>query len=146
MCPAGARATIPVVPRLRRSALLPGIVVALVVTLVPVIVLTDVRPDSAVATAAAVALAVVQAATLLWMPTRPERAMSVAIAAGVGLEQLCPTLGFLGVATIPLSALSWQRPPRISLWALGTMVALSPLQLASGGGRRRRRAARACAR
>jgi signal transduction histidine kinase len=138
MCRASARVTIPGMFRRSssqlRSIILPGLVVALVAALVPVIVFTSVRPDSTAATVAAAALVVVQAATLLWMPTRPEQAMSVAVAAGVGLEQLCPSLGFLGVANVMLSALSWQRPPRVSLWALGAMIVLSPLELATGGG------------
>ncbi len=59
--------------------------------------------------------------------------MSVAIGSGVGLEQLCPSLGFLGVANIPLSAFSWVRPPRVSLWGLGAMLVLVPLDAATGG-------------
>ena len=59
--------------------------------------------------------------------------MSVAIGSGVGLEQLCPSLGFLGVANIPLSTFSWVRPPRVSLWGLGAMLALVPLDAATGG-------------
>jgi signal transduction histidine kinase len=113
---------------------LAGLVALLVCILVPTVLFTSAGPDSPAATAAAVVLVVVQAATLLWMPTRPELAMSVAIASGVGIEQLCPTLGFLGVATIPLSAFSWVRPPRISLWGLGALVVLSPLQAATGSG------------
>jgi len=113
---------------------LAGLVALLVCILVPTVLFTSAGPDSPAATAAAVVLVVVQAATLLWMPIRPELAMSVAIASGVGIEQLCPTLGFLGVATIPLSAFSWVRPPRISLWGLGALVVLSPLQAATGSG------------
>jgi signal transduction histidine kinase len=138
MCPRRPAATIPNVLRhcnLRNPRTWLAVLVAVIVaSLAPVIVLTSAGPDSPGATAAAVALLVVQAGTLLWMPTHPERAMSVAIAAGVGLELLCPDIGHLGVATIPLSALSWLRPPRISLWALGAMVLLSPLELATGGG------------
>ena len=104
-----------------------------IASFVPLILFTSAGPDAPGAKAAAVALVVIQAATLLWMPTRPELAMSVAIATGVGIEQLAPDLGFLGMANIQLSALSWVRPPRISLWGLGAMVVLSPLQLAGGG-------------
>jgi len=113
--------------------LLAPIVAGLIVALSPMVAFTSVAPDATGAKVAAVALVVVQAATLLWMPSRPELAMSVAIGAGVGLEQLCPELGFLGVANIPLSAFSWVRPPRISLWGLGAMLALVPLDAATGG-------------
>jgi signal transduction histidine kinase len=113
---------------------LAGLGVVIVAALAPLILFTSAGPDAAGAKAAAVALVIIQAATFVWMPTRPELAMSVSIAAGVGIEQLCPDLGFLGVANISLSALSWLRPPRVSLWVLGVMIALSPLELATGGG------------
>jgi signal transduction histidine kinase len=132
--PAGA--TILDVLPLRRHgplALLAPIVAGLIVALTPVVAFTSVAPDATGAKVAAVALVVVQAATLLWMPARPELAMSVAIGSGVGLEQLCPSLGFLGFANIPLSAFSWVRPPRVSLWGLGAMLVLVPLDAATGG-------------
>ena len=100
----------------------------------PAILFTSAGPDAPGREGAAVALVVIQATTLLWMPKRPEAAMSVAIATGVGIEQLCPTLGIFGAANIVLSGFSWLRPPRVSLWALGVMIALAPLRLASGGG------------
>ena len=110
------------------------LVLVIVGALVPAILFTSAGPDAPGAKAAAVALVVIQATTLLWMPRRPEAAMSVAIATGVGIEQLCPTLGLFGAANIVLSGFSWLRPPRISLWALGAMVAIAPLRLSSGGG------------
>src|SRR3954470_3456835 len=132
--PAGA--TITDVLHLRRlgplSILVP-IVAGLLLTLIPVVAFTSVGPDATGAKIAAVALVVVQAGTLLWMPSRAELAMSVAIGSGVGLEQLCPSLGFLGVANIPLSAFAWVRPPRVSLWGLGAMLVLVPLDAAAGG-------------
>jgi signal transduction histidine kinase len=132
--PAGA--TITDVLHLRRlgpvSILVP-IVAGLLLTLIPVVAFTSVGPDAPGAKIAAVALVVVQAGTLLWMPSRAELAMSVAIGSGVGLEQLCPSLGFLGVANIPLSAFAWVRPPRVSLWGLGAMLVLVPLDAAAGG-------------
>jgi signal transduction histidine kinase len=110
------------------------LVLVIVGALVPAILFTSAGPEAPGAKAAAVALVVIQATTLLWMPRRPEAAMSVAIATGVGIEQLCPTLSIFGAANIVLSGFSWLRPPRISLWALGVMVALAPLRLSSGGG------------
>jgi signal transduction histidine kinase len=119
--------------RLRPRSIVAPIVAGLLVALIPVVAFTSVGPDATGAKIAAVALVVVQVGTLLWMPSRPELAMSVAIGSGVGLEQLCPSLGFLGVANIPLSAFSWVRPPRISLWGLGAMLVLVPLDAATGG-------------
>jgi signal transduction histidine kinase len=113
---------------------LAALALVIVAALVPAIIFTSAGPDAPGAKAAAVALVVIQATTLLWLPMRPEAAMSLAIATGVGIEQLCPTLGLFGAANIVLSGYSWLRPPRISLWALGAMVALAPLRLASGQG------------
>jgi signal transduction histidine kinase len=138
MCAGRGSATIRFVPSLRdlrnpRTGL--AVAVALLIALlVPVVLFTSAGPDSVPATVAAVVLVIIQAGTLLWMPTRPEQAMSVAIATGVGIEQLCPDLGFLGVVNIVLSAYSWVRPPRVTLWALGALVLLSPLQLVTGAG------------
>ena len=119
--------------RLRPRSIVAPIVAGLLVALIPVVAFTSVGPDATGAKIAAVALVVVQVGTLLWMPSRPELAMSVAIGSGVGLEQLCPSLGFLGVANIPLSTFSWVRPPRVSLWGLGAMLVLVPLDAATGG-------------
>ncbi len=121
------------VRRLRPLSIVAPIVAGLLLALIPVVAFTSVGPDATGAKVAAVALVVVQVGTLLWMPSRPELAMSVAIGSGVGLEQLCPSLGFLGVANIPLSTFSWVRPPRVSLWGLGAMLVLVPLDAATGG-------------
>jgi cobalamin synthase len=59
---------------------LAAVAAVIVASLAPVVVFTSAVPDPPGATAAAVALLVVQAGTLVWMPTHPERAMSVAIA------------------------------------------------------------------
>ena len=139
MCGAQTLATITGVTRASRHLTrtrqgLAGLGVVIVAAFAPLILFSSAGPDAPGAKAAAIALFVVQAASLLWMPTRPDLAMSVSIAAGVGIEQLCPDLGFLGVANISLSAFSWLRPARISLWVLGVMIALSPLELATGGG------------
>ena len=110
------------------------LVLVIVGALVPAILFTSAGPDAPGAKAAAVALVVIQATTLLWMPKRPEAAMSVAIATGVGIEQLCPTARHLRRRE--------HRPERILVAApaahlavgAGRMVALAPLRLASGGG------------
>jgi hypothetical protein len=74
---------------------------------VPVILWTSVGPASALGRGAAIALAVI------WRR-------------GVGLQALCPQLGMLGVANLALCLFAALRPPRVSLWVLGLMVALSP--------------------
>ena len=81
----------------------------------------------------AVGLAAMQSGSLLFMRTRPEWAMAVALAAGVGLEAVSPNLP-LGLATIPLSALASVRPPRVSRWALAAMLLLAPWRAFGGGG------------
>ena len=86
---------------------------------VPVLLLTAVGPSSTAGRIAAVALLVVQAASLAWMRAHPERSMAVALAAGIGLEALCPQLGVLGLANFSLCVLAALRPPRVSLSALG---------------------------
>ena len=100
---------------------------------VPVLLLTSVGPASAAGRIAAVALVVVQAVSLAWMGARPERSMAVALAAGIGLQALCPQLGVLGLANLSLCVFAALRRPRVSLWALGFMVALSPWVAAGGG-------------
>jgi len=74
------------------------LVLVIVGALVPAILFTSAGPDAPGAKAVAVALVLIQATTLLWMPKHPEAAMSVAIATGVGIEQLCPTLSIFGAA------------------------------------------------
>jgi signal transduction histidine kinase len=91
-------------------------------------------PASAAGTAAALVLAVVQSSCLLWMRRYPVRAMAVVIAAGIGLQLLCPQVGWLGLAAAPLTMFSTLRPPRVSLWALGALVVATPWKLAEGGG------------
>ncbi|EWM63581.1 hypothetical protein MCBG_00714 [Micromonospora sp. M42] len=56
---------------------------------------SDAGPDTTGATAVAVGLAVAQAGCLLWIRRHPEYALGVAALAGVGLEALCPQLGWL---------------------------------------------------
>ncbi|WP_239134052.1 sensor histidine kinase [Rugosimonospora africana] len=84
---------------------------------------------------AAVALAVVQSSSLLWMRRYPVPAMVVVIAVGVGLQILCPQMGWLGLAASPLVFFAMLRPPRISLWALAAEVVGVPWRLVDGGWR-----------
>jgi signal transduction histidine kinase len=109
------------------------VALAEVAAAVPVILLTSVGPASALGRAAAIVLVLVQAGSLWWMPRRPERAMGATLAAGIGLQALCPHLGVLGVANFALCVFAALRPPRISLWALGFIVAVSPWVAAGRG-------------
>jgi signal transduction histidine kinase len=90
-------------------------------------------PDTPAATAAAVGCAIVQAASLILMRRWPEWAMGGAIAAGIGVEALAPDVGWLGLAAAPLIYFARIRPPRVSLWALAVMLALTPWKLVDGG-------------
>jgi signal transduction histidine kinase len=91
-------------------------------------------PDSAAGIAIALALALVQGGSMLWMRRSPQRGMAVAIAAGLGLQILCPHVGWFGLADGPLAMLAALRPPRVTLWALGALVLPTPWHLLTGGG------------
>jgi signal transduction histidine kinase len=93
---------------------------------VPLLAWTSVGPDSALGRGAAVGLVLVQAVSLRWMCADPDRAMGATLAAGIGLQALCPQLGVLGFANLALCVFTAMRGPRVSLWVLGLMVALSP--------------------
>ncbi|MFI7428033.1 sensor histidine kinase [Micromonospora sp. NPDC049836] len=93
------------------------------------------RPAGAAGTAVAVGLAAGQASCLLWIRRRPEYALAVAALAGIGLEVLCPGIGWLGLIGIPLAYLARLRPPRVSLVALGLLLAPTPWELVTGGWR-----------
>ncbi|MEU4221660.1 histidine kinase [Actinoplanes sp. NPDC026623] len=90
-------------------------------------------PDTAVEIAAALACAAAQAASILLMRRWPEPAMGLAIVAGIGIEALAPQVGWLGLAAAPLISFARIRPPRVSLCALGVMLALTPWTFVSGG-------------
>ncbi|WP_320069792.1 sensor histidine kinase [Micromonospora sp. RTGN7] len=85
--------------------------------------------------AAAWGLAAVQASCLLWMRRWPVAGLAVATIAGLGLEVLCPQLGWLGLVAAPLAYLARLRPPRVSLAALGLLAAGTPWKLVDGSGR-----------
>jgi signal transduction histidine kinase len=90
-------------------------------------------PDSVGERAAISALGAVQLISLWWMCAHAERAMAVSLAAGIGLLALWPQLGMLGLANVSLCMLAIMRPPRVSLWALGAMVALAAWPVATRG-------------
>ncbi|WP_089253302.1 sensor histidine kinase [Asanoa hainanensis] len=107
-------------------------VVAVVLTVL--ILLVPDGPSTPLTTAAALACGLAQAASVLLIGRRPEWAITLAIAAGIGVEAFAPQVGWLGLAAGPLIAFARIRPPRVSLWALGVMVALTPWKLVDGGG------------
>jgi signal transduction histidine kinase len=90
-------------------------------------------PDTVVAVAAALACAMAQAASIVLMRRWPEAAMGLAIVAGIGIEALAPQVGWLGLAAAPLISFARIRPPRVSLYALGVMLALTPWTFVHGG-------------
>ncbi|GIF77556.1 sensor histidine kinase [Asanoa siamensis] len=121
--------------RRRRPSVEIAVAVAMTAGLVSLILVTRGGPTGTPALVAAVALALVQASTVLWITRRPEIAMGTALAAGVGIQALAPHVGWLGLAAAPLAYFAWIRPPRVSLWALGVAVLLSPWALVTGGWR-----------
>ncbi|MEV4537717.1 histidine kinase [Asanoa sp. NPDC049518] len=108
-------------------------VVAVVLTVL--ILLVPDGPATPLTTALALACGLAQAASVLLIGRRPEWAITLAIAAGIGVEAFAPQVGWLGLAAGPLIAYARIRPPRRSLWALGVMVALTPWKLVDGGWR-----------
>lgn len=104
--------------------------VALTVALAP-----GTGPDTTAGSAAVFGLTAVQASCLLWIRRRPVYALAVAALAGIGLEALCPELGWLGFVTAPLAYVARLRPPRVSLVVLGVLVAPAPWKLVTGGWR-----------
>jgi signal transduction histidine kinase len=107
----------------------------LAVAMTALILVVPQRPDTLAATGAAVACALVQAASIMSMRRRPEWSMALAIAAGIGVEALAPQVGWLGLAAAPMIYFARVRPPRVSLWALAVMLALTPWNLLDGGWR-----------
>jgi hypothetical protein len=107
--------------------------IPLTAAIVVVVFVVHAGPRSFAARLAVVVLAVVQLGSLPTMRRRPERSMAVALAAGVGLQALWPDLGTLGLANLSMCALAALRPPRVSLWALGFMLALAPWPAATRG-------------
>ncbi|MDG4800733.1 histidine kinase [Micromonospora sp. WMMD980] len=122
-------------PSRSRTALLAidgGIAVVVLAVSLLVLLTSGTGPATAGGTAVAVGLAALQASCLLWIRHRPGYALALAALAGVGLEALCPALGWLGLVAAPLSYVARLRPPRFSLVALGLLAAPTPWKLATG--------------
>ncbi|MFR9779145.1 sensor histidine kinase [Micromonospora sp. MS34] len=123
-------------PRTRVLLLIDGGLAAALLGIALTVALTPgAGPDTATGTAAVVGLAAVQASCLLWIRRRPGYALAVAALAGIGLEALAPQLGWLGFVAAPLAYVARLRPPRLSLVALGLLLAPTPWKLATGGWR-----------
>ena len=112
-----------------------GIAALLLAVAVPFVATSDQGPAAPGGAAVAVGLAVLQASCLLWIRRHPAYALAVAALAGVGLEALCPQLGWLGLVAVPLTYVARLRPPRFSLVALGLLLAPTPWKLVTGGWR-----------
>jgi signal transduction histidine kinase len=111
-----------------------GISVAagLSVVLVTLVLVTPGGPATTAGRVVAVACALAQAATVAFMRWRPEAAMAVAVAAGIGLEVLTPDIGWLGQSAAVLACYTRLRTPRRSLWVLALLVAATPWKLIDG--------------
>jgi signal transduction histidine kinase len=118
----------------RRHALLDGIIGAVLaaglVTLL--LVVPDDRPGPA-GLAVAIACAVAQGASLSLMRRHTGWAIAVALVSGAGFELLAPHIGWLGFIAAPLTYLSRLRSSRETVWVLGAVVALTPVELVTGG-------------
>jgi len=116
--------------RQRRADLIAaGTLFAAVTSLIAV---TPGGPTTPAGYAAAVALTAVQAGSIAWIRLFPERAMAVAVLAGVGIEALAPNVGWLGQVAGVLACYARIRPPRRSLWVLALLVVATPWKLAGG--------------
>jgi len=116
-----------------RPALLDGLIGAVIATILITFLLVDQDGRATAATAVAAACAVAQGASLSLMRRHLGWAVAVALLAGAGFEALAPEVGWLGLIAAPLTYVARLRPPRESLWLLGAVVALTPLELVRGG-------------
>ncbi|WP_319460718.1 sensor histidine kinase [Micromonospora sp. RTP1Z1] len=112
-----------------------GIAAVLLAATVAFVAVPGQGPATPEGTAVAVGLAAVQASCLLWIRRKPAYALAVAALAGVGLEALCPQLGWLGLVAVPLGYVARLRPPRVSLVALALLLAPTPWKVVTGGWR-----------
>ena len=70
-------------------------------------------------------LAAAQGVALRWRRTRPERAMAVALVAGLGTLLLAPETVLPVAGMVAIYSMAATRPPRVSLIWLAGLVALS---------------------
>ncbi|GAA4443087.1 histidine kinase [Phytohabitans houttuyneae] len=116
-----------------RPALFDGILGAVLAAGLATWVLTAPDGPGSTAAAVAVACAVAQGASLSLMRRHIGLAIAVALLAGAGFEAAAPDFGWLGLIAAPLTYVSRLRPPRESAWLLGALVALTPIELVTGG-------------
>jgi signal transduction histidine kinase len=110
-----------------------GFAVVVTAVLITLVLVPAEGRKSTAALVVGLVLALVQGGSLVWLHARPERVMAAAMLAGIGLQIVAPYLGWLGLAGAALCGLASLRPPRVSLWALGAMLALTPWRLIEGG-------------
>jgi signal transduction histidine kinase len=117
-----------------RPALFDGILGAVLAAglITLVVAVPDERPGPA-GIAIAVACAVAQGAALSLMRRHTWWGIAVALVSGVGFEFAAPHIGWLGLIAAPLTYLSRLRPPRDSIWVLGAVLAMTPIELVTGG-------------
>ncbi|MGC4877144.1 sensor histidine kinase [Micromonospora sp. DT43] len=108
------------------------VAVGLFVVLATLIVVTPNGPHQPIGYAAALALAAVQASTIAALRHHPEGAMAAAVLAGIGIEFLSPTIGWLGQVAAVLAGYARLRSPSRSLWVLALLLAGTPWKLAHG--------------
>jgi signal transduction histidine kinase len=104
----------------------------LTLILVTLVLVTPNGPVTTAGRVIALGCALLQGSTIAVMRRRPEAAMAVAVAAGIGLEALTPDIGWLGQSAAVLSCYAWLRGPRRSLWVLALLVAATPWKLIHG--------------
>jgi signal transduction histidine kinase len=104
----------------------------LVLLLSALVLTTPGGPGSAGGYALALAGALVQGGSVAWIRRFPERAMAVAVLAGVVIEAVAPNVGWLGQVAAVLACYARLRPPRRSLVVLGILIAGTPWKLVHG--------------
>jgi signal transduction histidine kinase len=91
------------------------------------VVLDEGRDDSSLVTVAGLLLVVVQAVALRWRRRSPERATAVVLAASVPFQLLIPAVVVPFAGLFAVGSLAAVRPPRVSLPALGVLLAISAM-------------------
>jgi signal transduction histidine kinase len=91
------------------------------------VVLDEGRNDSSLVTLAGLLLVVVQAVALRWRRRSPERATAVVLAASVPFQLLIPAVVVPFAALFAVGSLAAARPPRVSVPALGVLLAISAM-------------------
>jgi signal transduction histidine kinase len=103
------------------------VAIPIVVTAVLVGVVLDPNVEPGPLKALGLALAVVQGVALWWRRAYPERVMAIALAGGLAIQLIAADGVLPWAGLVALGSLASLRPPRISLPALGGLLAVSAL-------------------